>query len=101
LRTLREARGAGWQDRDRTGTVVKFNGGILDRNWVHLQDGSGSADGHDNDLMVTTDATVQVGDVVTASGVLADRSGFRRRICLRRDAREGDVQIVRFDDFTI
>ena len=23
------------------GTVVKFNGGILGRNWVHLQDGSG------------------------------------------------------------
>ncbi|MEQ1729109.1 MAG: nucleotide-binding protein [Vicinamibacterales bacterium] len=26
------------------GTVMKFNGGIMDRNWLHLQDGSGSAD---------------------------------------------------------
>ena len=53
------------------GTVVKFNGGILDRNWLHIQDGSGSADKQDNDLTVTTDATAprpQVGDVVTVSG---------------------------------
>jgi hypothetical protein len=53
------------------GKVVKFNGGILDRNWVHLQDGSGSAADRTNDLVVTTAATVKVGDIVTMSGVLA------------------------------
>ena len=61
------------------GTVVKFNGGILDRNWLHIQDGSGSADKQDNDLTVTTDASAarpQVGDVVTVSGVLALKKDF-------------------------
>jgi hypothetical protein len=58
------------------GTVVKFNGGIMDRNWLHLQDGSGSADAHDNDLTVTTDAAAKVGDVVTASGVLGTGKDF-------------------------
>lgn len=58
------------------GTVVKFNGGIMDRNWLHIQDGSGSADAHNNDLTVTTDAVVKVGDVVTASGVLGTNKDF-------------------------
>ncbi len=58
------------------GTVVKFNGGIMDRNWLHLQDGSGTADSHDNDLTITTDARVKVGDVVTMSGVLGTNKDF-------------------------
>jgi len=58
------------------GTVVKFNGGILDRNWLHLQDGSGSADAHDNDLTITTDASVKVGDVVTMTGVVGINKDF-------------------------
>jgi hypothetical protein len=53
------------------GKVTKFNGGILGRNWVHLQDGSGSAADHTNDLVVTTAAEVKVGDIVTMAGVLA------------------------------
>jgi hypothetical protein len=56
------------------GTVVKFNGGILGRNWLHLQDGSGSAADGTNDITVTTDAPVKVGDVVTATGkVVVDK----------------------------
>lgn len=58
------------------GTVVKYNGGILDRNWVHIQDGSGSADAHNNDLTLTTDATFKVGDVVTLTGVLGTSKDF-------------------------
>lgn len=53
------------------GKVVKVNTGILDRNWIHLQDGSGSAADGTNDLTVTTDADVKVGDIVTVTGVLA------------------------------
>jgi hypothetical protein len=53
------------------GTVVRFNGGILDRNWLHLQDGSGKAADGTNDLTVTTDAVVKVGDVVTVTGTVA------------------------------
>jgi hypothetical protein len=53
------------------GTVVKFNGGILDRNWLHLQDGSGKAADGTNDITVTTDAVAKVGDVVTVTGTVA------------------------------
>jgi hypothetical protein len=52
------------------GKVVKVNNGILGRNWLHLQDGSGAGSAGTHDLTVTTDATVQVGDVVTATGTL-------------------------------
>jgi hypothetical protein len=58
------------------GTVVKFNGGILDRNWLHVQDGSGTVDAHDNDLTITTDASVKVGDVVTMTGVVGTNKDF-------------------------
>jgi hypothetical protein len=56
------------------GTVVKFNAAIMDRNWFHLQDGSGKAADGTHDLTVTTDAVVKVGDVVTVTGtVVTDR----------------------------
>ncbi len=58
------------------GKVVKFNGGIMDRNWLHLQDGSGSASASTNDLTVTTNVVVAVGDVVTFSGVLGISRDF-------------------------
>jgi len=58
------------------GKVVKVNSGIMDRNWLHLQDGSGSAADKTNDLTVTTDADARVGDVVTVSGVLAVKKDF-------------------------
>jgi hypothetical protein len=52
------------------GMVVKFNGGILGRNWFHLQDGTGAEKDGTNDITVTTDADVKVGDVVTVTGTL-------------------------------
>lgn len=52
------------------GKVVKFLGGIMGRNWLHLRDGSGSGDKGDNDLTVTTNDLATVGDVVTVSGVV-------------------------------
>jgi hypothetical protein len=58
------------------GKVMKVNDGILDRNWLHLQDGSGSAADHTHDLTVTTAAEVTVGDIVTVSGVLAVGKDF-------------------------
>ena len=58
------------------GKVVKFNGGIMDRNWVHVQDGSGLAAANTNDLTVTTNAVVALGDVVTFSGVLGISKDF-------------------------
>jgi hypothetical protein len=48
------------------GKVVKFNPGIMGRNWIHLQDGTGEEG--TNDLTITTNAMAKVGDTVTASG---------------------------------
>lgn len=50
--------------------VVKVTSGVLDRNWLHLRDGSGTAEGKNNDLVVTTTSDAKVGDEVTVSGVV-------------------------------
>ena len=54
-----------------SGTVVKVNNGIMGRNWLHLQDGSGTEAAKTHDITVTTEGEVKVGDVVTATGTLA------------------------------
>ena len=68
------------------GTVVKFNGGILGRNWLHVQDGSGKADDGTNDITVTTEAAAKVGDVVTVTGkVVVDKdfgSGYAYKVLI-------------------
>ncbi len=53
------------------GKVVKWNAEILGRNWLHLRDGSGSADKQDHDITVTTSEVVAKGDIVTIRGKLA------------------------------
>ena len=53
------------------GRVVKYNAAILGRNWFHVQDGSGATAQGNNDLTVTTEAVVAVGDIVTATGTVA------------------------------
>ncbi len=53
------------------GKVVKLNSGIMGKNWIHLRDGSGSPDGKDNDVTVTTNDTVAKGDVVVVKGTVA------------------------------
>lgn len=55
------------------GKVVKFNGGILGRNWIHLQDGTGKASDNSNDITITTpeDVVVKVGDTITVTGSVA------------------------------
>ncbi len=57
------------------GKVVKFNAGVMGRNWLHLRDGSKSAAG-ENDLTVTTDATAAVGDTVVVRGTVAVNKDF-------------------------
>jgi hypothetical protein len=52
------------------GKVVKFLGGIMGKNWLHLRDGSGSAEKGDNDITVTTSEMAAVGDTVTVNGTL-------------------------------
>ena len=50
------------------GKVVKYNPGIMGKNWIHLRDGSGSPEKKDNDITVTTLDTAAVGDVVLVKG---------------------------------
>jgi len=50
------------------GKVVKTNNGIMDRNWVHLKDGT--SDGNKSDLTFTTQELVEVGPIVTFEGVV-------------------------------
>ena len=56
------------------GKVVKFNSGIMGKNFLHLQDGTGG-DGT-NDLTVTTQETVRVGDKVIVTGKLNTNKDF-------------------------
>ncbi len=51
------------------GKVVKVNNGVMNRNFLHLQDGTG-AEGS-NDLTVTSQQTANIGDKVTITGVVA------------------------------
>lgn len=59
-----------------SGKVMKVNNGIMGSNWIHLQDGSGTAKDGTNDLTVTTSASLKVGDIVTISGKLATDKDF-------------------------
>ncbi len=59
-----------------SGKVVKFNAGIMGKNWVHLQDGTGAAASNTNDILVTTDAQAKVGDVVTVTGTVRNDKDF-------------------------
>jgi hypothetical protein len=52
------------------GKVVKFLPEIMGKNWIHVRDGSGSADKKDDDMTVTTKDSVAVGDVVTVTGTV-------------------------------
>lgn len=48
--------------------VVKFSPNIMKTNWIHLQDGTGSAG--TNDLTITTKEMAGVGDTVLVKGIL-------------------------------
>ena len=55
--------------------VVKYNAGIMGKNWLHLRDGSGKAD-KDNDLTVTSNDVAKVGDVVVIKGAVRTDKDF-------------------------
>ena len=56
------------------GQVTKVNEGIMGRNWIHIQDGTG---GETNfDLTVTSDDIPNVGDIVNYWGVVAVDKDF-------------------------
>lgn len=72
------------------GRVVKASMGILGRNWLHLQDGSGHLKSADYDLVVTTSQKAKVGDTVIASGTVSTDAdfgaGYRYRVLIEQAA---------------
>lgn len=57
------------------GKVVKINLGIMNKNWIHIQDGTGTAS--DFDLTVTTiQENLTVGDIVTCKGIVTLNKDF-------------------------
>lgn len=58
------------------GRVMKATNGVMGKNWLHLQDGSGAAADGDHDLTVTTDALVELGSTVLVQGKLHTDKDF-------------------------
>ncbi len=56
------------------GKVVKYNPKIMNRNWIHIQDGTGSE--NDYDLVVTSADEVKVGDIVIVEGTVSIDKDF-------------------------
>ena len=56
------------------GEVTKFNAAIMDRNWVHIQDGTESNGKFD--LTATSTESFSVGSVVTVEGVVSLNRDF-------------------------
>ena len=56
------------------GKVVKVNNGIMGRNFVHIQDGTGDASS--NNLIVTSKQTANVGEQVVISGMVVLNRDF-------------------------
>lgn len=50
--------------------VVKYNAGVMGKNWLHLRDGSGLASDNTNDVLVTTTEPAKLGDVVLVKGIV-------------------------------
>jgi len=72
------------------GKVIKVSEGIMDRNWVHLQDGSGEPKAGTHDLIITTSEMAKPGETVTARGTVAkDKdfgSGYRYQVLIEKGA---------------
>jgi len=79
-RTVAEVVGQGARLKDKPvlvrAKVVKYNPGIMGRNWLHVRDGSGSAAAMDNDILVTTTAAARLGEIVTVQGIVRTDKDF-------------------------
>ena len=56
------------------GKIVKVNNAIMNRNFLHLQDGTGQEG--KNDLTITSQDTAEVGDEVVVTGTIAVDKDF-------------------------
>lgn len=58
------------------GQVVKFSPSIMNRNWIHLQDGTGNPMVNTHDLVITTTEQAKKGDTITVEGIVAADKDF-------------------------
>ncbi len=58
------------------GVVVKYNAGVMGKNWLHLQDGSGDGGQSTNDITVTTMDDAAKGETVTIRGTVRTNKDF-------------------------
>ena len=56
------------------GEVTKFSKDIMSRNWIHIQDGTNFSG--KKELVITSDATVKEGDVITFEGLVKLKQDF-------------------------
>ncbi|MDD5059063.1 MAG: nucleotide-binding protein [Sideroxydans sp.] len=56
--------------------VVKYNPGIMGKNWIHLRDGTGSDADNSNDIIATSLNETKPGDVVTIKGMVRTDKDF-------------------------
>ncbi|MGC2423883.1 MAG: DNA-binding protein [Nitrospirota bacterium] len=57
------------------GKVVKVSKDIMDKNWLHIEDGTGTS-GSNSLIVLTTDDKAAVGDVITATGTITPDKDF-------------------------
>jgi hypothetical protein len=73
------------------GRVIKQNVNIMGRNWLHIQDGTGNPMQNTHDLVITSQDTAELSQIVTIEGTLAaDRdfgAGYRYQVILEN----GDI----------
>lgn len=58
------------------GQVMKVSQNIMGKNWVHIQDGTGNPKDSTHDLVVTTAAVPEKGQIITVEGTLAANKDF-------------------------
>jgi hypothetical protein len=56
------------------GKVTKYNGNIMGRNWIHIQDGTGSDD--TADLLITSSEEASIGQALVFEGTVAVNKDF-------------------------
>lgn len=85
------------------GKVVKVSAGVMKKNWIHLQDGTGDAG--NSDLVVTSDDLPKVGDVVTASGTLYNDKdfggGYKYKVIIEKAGIKKEDTSTKKEDATI
>ncbi|MFZ5948422.1 MAG: GW dipeptide domain-containing protein [Stygiobacter sp.] len=56
------------------GKVVKINSGIMNKNWIHIQDGTNFKD--DFDLTITSDQIASIDEIITVTGKIILNKDF-------------------------